>query len=56
MTIISDIEGANDKVIPYALAHQGGAAANARRVIRQADYLSAEQREALLGALEEALS
>jgi hypothetical protein len=56
MNIISDIPGADQSVITYAIANQGGAVARIRRLIAAADYLEAEQREALLGAITEALS
>jgi hypothetical protein len=55
MTLLQDIPGADARVIDYAIAHQGGAVAVVRRVIAAADYLAAEQREALLGAIAEAL-
>jgi hypothetical protein len=55
MTLLQDIPGADARVIDYAIAHQGGAVATVRRVIRDADYLTREQREALLGAIAEAL-
>lgn len=55
MGLISDIPGADQSVITYAIANQGGAVATVRRVITAADYLTPEQREALLGAIAEAL-
>ena len=55
MTILQDIPGADQSVISYAIAHQGGTVARIRRVITEADYLEPEQREALLGAIAEAL-
>jgi len=56
VSLLQDIPGADQSVIEYAAAHQGGAVARIRRVIAAADYLEAEQREALLGAITEALS
>lgn len=56
MTLLQDIPCADARVIDYAIAHQSGAVATVRRVIRDADYLEPEQREALLGAIAEALS
>ena len=55
MTLLQDIPGADARVIDYAIAHQGGAVARIRRVIASAAYLSSEQRDALLGAIAEAL-
>jgi hypothetical protein len=54
-TILDDLPGADQTVIEYAIKHQGGAVAVVRRVIADADYLEPEQREALLGAIAEAL-
>jgi hypothetical protein len=56
MSILTDIPSPDARIIDYAIAHQGGAVATVRRVIRDADYLNPEQREALLGAIAEALS
>ena len=56
MTLLQDIPGANQSVITYAIAHQGGVVARIRRVITEADYLEPEQREALLGAIQQALN
>ena len=55
MSILADIPAPNARIIDYAIAHQGGAVATVRRVIATADYLEPEQREALLGAIAEAL-
>jgi hypothetical protein len=55
MSVITDIPGADARIIDYAIANQGGAIARIRRVIRDADYLASEQRDALLGAIAEAL-
>ncbi len=54
MSLLQDIPGAHESVITYAV-RQSGTAATVRRVIREADYLEPEQREALLGAIAEAL-
>jgi len=56
MSILTDIPSPAARIIDYAIAHQSGAVALIRRVIRDADYLNPEQREALLGAIAEALS
>ena len=40
MTLLDDIPGADQSVIEYAIAHQGGTVARIRRVIADADYLS----------------
>lgn len=55
MSILTTLPGADQTVIDYAIKHRGGAVATVRRVIREADYLEPEQREALLGAIAEAL-
>jgi len=55
VTLLSDIPGADQSVITYAIDHQGGTAATVRRVIREADFITDEQRQALLGAIAEAL-
>ena len=55
MTLLQDIPAPNARIIDYAIAHQSGAVARIRRVIRDADYLTSVQREALLGAIAEAL-
>jgi len=59
VSLLQDIPGAHESVITYAVrvhdARQSGTAATVRRVIREADYLEPEQREALLGAIAEAL-
>ena len=55
MSILTDIPSPAARIIDYAIAHQGGAVATVRRVIRDADYLTSVQREALLGAIAEAL-
>ena len=55
MSLLQDIPGADQSVIAYAIANQGGAVARIRRVIAAADYLEPEQREALLSAITEAL-
>ena len=56
MSLLQNIPGADQSVITYAIASQGGAVARIRRVISAADYLEPEQREALLGAIQQALS
>jgi hypothetical protein len=56
VSLLQDIPGADQSVITYAIANQGGAVARIRRVISAADYLEPEQREALLGAIHQALS
>ena len=60
MSLLQDIPGAHESVITYAVrvhdARQSGTAATVRRVIREADFITDEQREALLGAIAEALS
>jgi len=56
VSLLQDIPGADQSVITYAIASQGGAVARIRRVISAADYLEPEQREALLGAIQQALS
>ena len=56
VSLLQDIPGANQSVIEYAAAHQGGAVARIRRLIADADFITDEQREALLGAITEALS
>ena len=56
VSLLQDIPGADQSVIAYAIANQGGAVARIRRLIAAADYLEPEQREALLGAITEALS
>ena len=59
MTLLDDIPGATETVVAYAVrvhdARRSGTAATVRRVIREADYLEPGQREALLGAIAEAL-
>ncbi len=55
MSLLQDIPGADQSVITYAIANQGGAVARIRRVIADADFITDEQREALLGAIAEAL-
>jgi hypothetical protein len=55
MSVITDIPAPNARIIDYAIAHQGGAVARIRRVIRDADYLTSVQREALLGVIADAL-
>ena len=54
-SILDDLPGADQTVIDYASRHQSGVGGAVRRVIRQADYLEPEQRDALLGAIDEAL-
>jgi HD superfamily phosphohydrolase YqeK len=60
VSLLQDIPGATEKVIAYAVrvhdARQSSTAATVRQVIREADYLEPDQREALLGALAEALN
>ena len=60
MSLLQDIPGAHESVITYAVrvhdARKSGTAATVRQVVRDADYLEPEQREALLGAITEALS
>ena len=56
MSLLQNIPGANQSVITYAIANQWGAVARIRRVISAADYLEPEQREALLGVIQQALS
>ncbi len=56
MSVITDIPAPNARIIDYAIEHQSGAVATVRRVIRDADYLTSVQREALLDAIAEALS
>ena len=60
MTLLDDIPGATETVVAYAVrvhdARKSGTAATVRQVIREADFITDEQREALLGAIAEALS
>jgi hypothetical protein len=55
MSILTDIPSPDARIIDYAIEHQSGTVARIRRVVRDADYLNPEQREALLGAIAEAL-
>jgi hypothetical protein len=55
VSVITDIPAPNARIIDYAIEHQSGTVARIRRVVRDADYLNPEQREALLGAIAEAL-
>jgi hypothetical protein len=60
VTLLDDIPGAHESVITYAVrvhdARRSGTAATVRQVIREADFITDEQREALLGAIQQALN
>ena len=59
MSLLDDIPGAHESVITYAVrvhdARKNGTVAAVQRIIREAAYLEPGQREALLGAIAEAL-
>jgi hypothetical protein len=59
VTLLQDIPGAHESVITYAVrvhdARKSGTVAAVQRIIREADFITDEQREALLGAIQQAL-